>query len=71
MASAPPTPPAGEPAPPQLKGREVVNHVAGKPVSDELIAWTAELIATLRSADEGREGLSAFLEKRAPAWRAN
>ncbi|AJD48141.1 enoyl-CoA hydratase/isomerase [Isoalcanivorax pacificus W11-5] len=53
----------------QLKAREIVDKVAGQPASDELIAWTAELIAGLRSTDEGREGLSAFLEKRAPSWR--
>jgi methylglutaconyl-CoA hydratase len=28
----------------------------------------AVLIADLRASAEGREGLSAFLEKRAPAW---
>ena len=29
---------------------------------------TAELIAQLRVAAEGQEGLGAFLEKRAPKW---
>jgi len=29
---------------------------------------TAELIATLRAADEGQEGMAAFLEKRPPRW---
>lgn len=29
---------------------------------------TAQLIAQLRVSDEGQEGLSAFLEKRAPQW---
>ena len=31
-------------------------------------AANAGLIAALRASDEGREGLSAFLEKRAPRW---
>ena len=31
-------------------------------------ALTAELIATLRAADEGQEGMAAFLEKRPPRW---
>jgi methylglutaconyl-CoA hydratase len=31
---------------------------------------TAEIAATRRTSDEGQEGLRAFLEKRAPAWRS-
>lgn len=31
-------------------------------------ALTAELIATLRASPEGREGLGAFLDKRAASW---
>ncbi|MFN2301349.1 MAG: enoyl-CoA hydratase-related protein, partial [Gammaproteobacteria bacterium] len=38
------------------------------PLNEALIAETAELIATLRVSPEGQEGLSAFLEKRAPSW---
>lgn len=37
--------------------------------SPELTAWTTELIASLRTSQEGQEGLSAFFEKRAPAWQ--
>lgn len=35
---------------------------------DALDVANAGLIAGLRASDEGREGLSAFLEKRAPRW---
>ncbi|WP_203140901.1 enoyl-CoA hydratase-related protein [Marinobacter mangrovi] len=35
---------------------------------EALIRYTAELIAGLRTGDEGQEGLRAFLEKRQPAW---
>ncbi|MGB3391854.1 MAG: enoyl-CoA hydratase-related protein [Stenotrophomonas sp.] len=35
---------------------------------DALDSANAGLIAALRASDEGREGLSAFLEKRAPRW---
>jgi methylglutaconyl-CoA hydratase len=33
-------------------------------------AYTAELIAQRRASDEGKEGMSAFLQKRQPWWQA-
>ena len=30
--------------------------------------YTADLIARLRPAEEGQEGMAAFLEKRPPRW---
>jgi methylglutaconyl-CoA hydratase len=36
---------------------------------DVLLAATAKCIADARVSPEGREGLAAFLEKRAPSWR--
>lgn len=41
----------------------------GVTASQALKHRTAELIAQLRVSDEGQEGLSAFLDKRPPAWR--
>jgi len=35
----------------------------------EARAYTVEIIARLRKGPEGQEGMSAFLEKRRPAWR--
>ena len=32
---------------------------------------TAEIIAAQRASDEGREGMTAFLDKRDPAWRVS
>ena len=32
-------------------------------------AETVQAIADLRTSDEGQEGLSAFLERRAPGWQ--
>ena len=40
--------------------------VLDAPLGDE----TAARIAERRASSEGQEGLSAFLERRAPAWRA-
>ncbi|MEX2648743.1 MAG: enoyl-CoA hydratase/isomerase family protein [Alphaproteobacteria bacterium] len=49
--------------------KRLVRAVAGRAVDDPLVALTADSIARARATDEGREGISAFLEKRAPAWR--
>jgi methylglutaconyl-CoA hydratase len=55
----------------QLKSRELIEQVADRPIDADVIGYTAELIATLRTEAEGREGLSAFLDKRAPRWSAS
>lgn len=48
--------------------KQLIADVAGRTINAELLADTAQRIATLRASDEGREGLAAFLEKRPPAW---
>ncbi|MRI34053.1 gamma-carboxygeranoyl-CoA hydratase [Endozoicomonas sp. OPT23] len=40
-----------------------------QPLSEPLIGHTCKTIAAIRVSEEGQEGLSAFLEKREPAWR--
>ena len=52
----------------QREAKELIRAVAGRPVTSELIQDTAERIAKLRASPEGREGVSAFLEKRKAAW---
>lgn len=49
-------------------GKELVTQVSGGPVSDDTIQYTAELIARLRTGNEGQEGLAAFFDKRTPDW---
>ncbi|MFM2043181.1 MAG: hypothetical protein RLY86_1757 [Pseudomonadota bacterium] len=39
-----------------------------RPLDDALVADTADRIAAARAGEEGREGVSSFLEKRKPAW---
>ncbi|MBS1270141.1 MAG: Short-chain-enoyl-CoA hydratase [Gammaproteobacteria bacterium] len=39
------------------------------PINKELLRDAAKRIANLRASPEGKEGLSAFLEKRPPKWR--
>ncbi len=48
--------------------KDLIAAVAGRPLSPEIIADTAGRIADRRSSAEGREGLSAFLDKRKPTW---
>jgi methylglutaconyl-CoA hydratase len=52
----------------QHAAKELIDAVAGRPITAELIEYTAERIAAIRAQDEAREGLSAFLEKRKPEW---
>lgn len=37
----------------------------------EALPFTADLLATLRASEEAREGMTAFLEKRPPRWKAS
>ena len=48
--------------------KSLIQAVSSQPLDDALIADTSERIARIRTSDEGQEGLSAFLEKRRPAW---
>ena len=48
--------------------KQLVFDVAGRPITPELLQQTSEGIADIRASGEGKEGLSAFLEKRKPAW---
>ena len=50
------------------RAKRLINDVAGEAISQKLMHQTAETIATVRSSDEGQEGVSAFLNKRKPDW---
>ena len=52
----------------QAAAKELIRQVAHQPVS-EVRDLTANFIAQRRASAEGREGMSAFLEKRDPDWR--
>ncbi len=59
----------GEGAPgAQAEAKALIFAVAGHPLSEALEEDTARRIARRRAAPEGREGVAAFLEKRAPVW---
>lgn len=46
----------------------LVEDVFGKEIDHKLMTHTARGIARRRSSEEGREGLTAFLERRKPDW---
>jgi methylglutaconyl-CoA hydratase len=48
--------------------KPLIRSVAFRDVDDDMLDRTARGIADIRSSDEGREGVSAFLEKRKPSW---
>lgn len=53
----------------QRATKALIRMVGHEPLTQEALdAQTSALIASLRVSAEGQEGLSAFLEKRLPAW---
>jgi methylglutaconyl-CoA hydratase len=48
--------------------KRLLADVVEAPMDDVLLAATAKCIADARVSPEGREGIAAFLEKRAPGW---
>jgi methylglutaconyl-CoA hydratase len=55
------------------ESKELIFTVAhrGESATDALKLRTAQIIAHMRVSEEGQEGLSAFLDKRKPAWLAD
>jgi methylglutaconyl-CoA hydratase len=55
----------------QSEIKRLLRHVSGRSVEGDasLLADTARWIARVRAGPEAREGLTAFLERRKPAWR--
>ena len=48
--------------------KKLVQDVAGKDITPELVQTTVASIANVRVSPEGREGLQSFLQKRKPKW---
>ncbi len=48
--------------------KRLILDLAGDPINPHLSHETAKRIAERRSSEEGKEGISAFLEKRKPTW---
>ena len=52
------------------QAKQLALDVAYQDIDEALIEITSERIAAIRVSTEGQEGLSAFFEKRQPAWQA-
>lgn len=52
-----------------VAAKALVAYVADAPLSPDTIAETSRRIAAIRVSPEGQEGLTAFLDKRTPAWQ--
>ncbi len=52
----------------QSAAKDLIKRVAHRSVDDGVMEETAGLIAKTRAGAEGREGVTAFLEKRKPSW---
>lgn len=53
----------------QARGKKLILGITGHAIDDKMIQHTVEQIAEARASDEGKEGLSAFLNKSEPGWR--
>lgn len=52
----------------QKAAKELIGAVHGRPIDAATLEETAQRIARQRRTDEARDGVSAFLDKRSPAW---
>jgi len=52
------------------EAKRLVRDIAFRPIDDALVADTAQRIAAIRQSTDGREGITAFLEKRKARWVA-
>ncbi|HEX7045123.1 MAG TPA: enoyl-CoA hydratase/isomerase family protein [Burkholderiales bacterium] len=52
----------------QAAAKELLDHVAARPIDEAVREDTAQRIAVVRATAEAKEGIGAFLEKRKPRW---
>lgn len=52
----------------QKAAKDLIAAIDGHPIDDAISEETAQRIARQRATNEAKDGISAFLEKRTPAW---
>lgn len=55
----------------QAQIKQLIRTLGVEHEADRIDEYTAQLIAKVRTSEEGQEGLRAFLEKRPPNWTPN
>lgn len=55
----------------QAECKALIGAVANWPIDEDVVEDTVRRIVAVRASDEGREGMTAFLEKRQPDWMGN
>lgn len=50
------------------EAKRLVHDIPQQPIDGAILEDTATRLAALRATPEGKEGIAAFLEKRAPSW---
>lgn len=50
------------------EAKKLILKVRGEKITPELVEFTAEHLANIRTTPEGREGLQSFIDKRTPKW---
>ncbi len=53
-----------------IEAKKLCHHCHVASIDESMKSYTSELIANIRVSPQGQEGLSAFLEKRAPKWNS-
>jgi methylglutaconyl-CoA hydratase len=52
----------------QKEAKALIRLVSHRPVDEQIMEETAGIIARVRASEEGKEGVTSFLEKRKAAW---
>lgn len=50
------------------EAKKLLTYCDAKPIDEQVIETTIDTLTRIKASDEGKEGLAAYIEKRAPRW---